>query len=144
MSMVSNTFLLFVLAVLILYYLVPAKAQWIVLLIFSYLYYVSGNARYLFYILYSTIIVYGFGLLIDHLQQKGTDQKVLKRIVSLGLFCNLGMLGIVKYSGFFADSEFSFQMGYPGHGCYFPIGHFVLYVSIIGLPVGCLLEKYRS
>ena len=104
MSMVSNTFLLFVLAVLILYYLVPAKAQWIVLLIFSYLYYVSGNARYLFYILYSTIIVYGFGLLIDHLQQKGTDQKVLKRIVSLGLFCNLGMLGIVKYSGFFADS----------------------------------------
>ena len=53
MSMVSNTFLLFVLAVLILYYLVPAKAQWIVLLIFSYLYYVSGNARYLFYILFN-------------------------------------------------------------------------------------------
>ena len=123
MSMVSNTFLLFVLAVLILYYLVPAKAQWIVLLIFSYLYYVSGNARYLFYILYSTIIVYGFGLLIDHLQQKGTDQKVLKRIVILGLFCNLGMLGIVKYSGFFADSLNSlFKWDIPGMAVIFPLG----------------------
>ena len=123
MSMVSNTFLLFVLAVLILYYLVPAKAQWIVLLIFSYLYYVSGNARYLFYILYSTIIVYGFGLLIDHLQQKGTDQKVLKRIVGLGLFCNLGMLGIVKYSGFFADSMNSlFKWDIPGMAVIFPLG----------------------
>ena len=123
MSLVSNTFLLFVLAAVILYYLVPARAQWIVLLAFSYLYYVSGNARYLFYILYSTVVVYAFGLLIDHLQQKESSPKLLKRIVALGLVCNLGMLGIVKYSNFFVDSLNSlFRWEIPGMAVIFPLG----------------------
>ena len=36
MSLVSNTFLIFVLLALIVYYIVPKRFQWIVLLLFSY------------------------------------------------------------------------------------------------------------
>lgn len=101
MSLVSNSFLLFVTAACLLYYLAPKKLQWIVLLLFSYLYYLSGNSKYLFFILYSTCVTYAFGLAIDHMRQAGKDKKKLRTMVILGLICNLGMLGLVKYTNFF-------------------------------------------
>ncbi len=104
MSLVSNQFVLLVTAAFLLYYLVPKKAQWIVLLSFSYIYYLSGNARYLFFILFSTCITYVFGILIERMTEAGADKKTLKMIVTLGLICNLGMLGIVKYTNFFIDN----------------------------------------
>lgn len=104
MSLVSNGFLIFVAASVILYYIVPKKMQWIVLLVFSYMYYLSGNAKYLFFIVFSTLVTYGFALAIDTLQQKGAEQKVLRRLVALGMVCNLGMLGVVKYTGFFVEN----------------------------------------
>lgn len=104
MSLVSNTFVLFVTAAFILYYIVPKKAQWVVLLVFSYLYYLSGNAKYLFFILFSTCVTYGFGLLIDRAQAQEKSKKTLKIMVAAGLLCNLGMLGIVKYTNFFIDN----------------------------------------
>ena len=70
MSLVSNTFLIFVTVSLILYYLVPKKGQWIALLLFSYVYYLWGGAKYLVYILFSTLVTYGFALLIDSLKEK--------------------------------------------------------------------------
>ncbi len=53
MSLVSNLFLLFVAASILIYYIVPRKSQWIVLLIFSYLYYIAGGPRYVVFILFS-------------------------------------------------------------------------------------------
>ena len=98
MSLVSNTFLLFVLLALIVYYIVPARFQWIVLLLFSYVYYMWGGPKYVFYILFSTVAVYSFGRLITHLEETGASKKTLKLTVAAGLIVNLGMLGIVKYS----------------------------------------------
>ena len=45
MSLVSNLFLLFVAASILIYYIVPRKSQWIVLLIFSYLYYIAQHHK---------------------------------------------------------------------------------------------------
>ncbi len=42
MSLISMEFLLFVLAAVTGYYLIPRRFQWIWLLAFSYIYYVSG------------------------------------------------------------------------------------------------------
>ena len=41
MSLVSNLFLLFVAVSVLVYYIVPHKFQWLVLLCFSYIYYLS-------------------------------------------------------------------------------------------------------
>ena len=45
MSLVSNLFILFVAASVLIYYLVPRRFQWIVLLAFSYIYYIAGGPR---------------------------------------------------------------------------------------------------
>ena len=76
----------------------------IILLIFSYIYYLAGGVRYLFFILYSTIVVYLFGLAIDRMQQKNTEAKVQKRVITFGVLLSFLMLGIVKYAGFFVDT----------------------------------------
>ena len=79
-SLVSNIFLIFVIFSVITYYVVPAKIKWVTLLIFSYIYYLAGGVRYLFFILYSTVVVYLFGLWIDNLQQKEKASKVQNRV----------------------------------------------------------------
>lgn len=104
MSLVSSAFVLLTLAAVVLYYLVPGKFRWIILLLSSYLYYLSGDARCFLFILYSTIVTYLFARWIDSLQEKEASAKLLKRIVGLGLVLNIGMLGVVKYSGFVIEN----------------------------------------
>lgn len=104
MSLVSNAFVIFVAAALLLYYLVPKKIQWVVLLVFSYVYYLSGGARYLFFLIFSTCITYVFARIVEKLQSNKEWAGKRKAAVVLGLICNLGMLGIVKYANFFVDN----------------------------------------
>ena len=70
MSLVSNLFLLFVAASILIYYIVPRKSQWIVLLIFSYLYYIAGGPRYVVFILFSTLVTWLMALLIEKAEGK--------------------------------------------------------------------------
>lgn len=104
MSLVSNLFLLLIAAALLVYYLVPDRFKWMVLLLFSYLYYIAGGVRYVLFILYSTIVIYLFARLIEKKREGGASQKVLKRLAAAGLICNLGMLGAVKYTAFFVEN----------------------------------------
>ena len=123
MSLISNMFLLFVVTAVLFYYIVPKKLQWIVLLIFSYLYYVSGNAKYLVYILFSTCVTYLFGRWIDSCYKQGRSIKSAKKIVALGLVLNLGMLGMVKYTNFFvATLNLFFRMNIDFFDILFPLG----------------------
>ena len=103
MSLVSNTFILFVAATILVYYLVPGKLQWIVLLVFSYLYYIAGGVQYLLFLLFSTAVTYGGALLISRLRADGKE-KTAKRILLLALLLNLGMLGVLKYSDFVIEN----------------------------------------
>ena len=104
MSLVSNAFFLFTLAAVLAYYLVPARVKWIVLLLFSCLYYLSGNARYFLFLLYSVCVTWLSALWISRLQEKDAPTNVQKLVLTAGLICNLGMLGVVKYAGFIADN----------------------------------------
>lgn len=116
MSLVSNAFVLFTAAALILYYLVPARAQWVVLLVFSYIYYLSGNAKYLFYILFSTCVTWLFGLVIERMHEGNKEKSRIKTMVILGLLCNFGLLAFVKYTNFFVvnlNSLFHLEMREP-------------------------------
>lgn len=123
MSLVSNIFVLFVLAAVILYYLAPQKIRWIVLLVFSYLYYLSGNAKYVFFILFSTVVTYGFALLIGQMREKGASAGKMRGAVTAGILLNLGMLGAVKYTGFFVENiNLLFHMDLKGLEILFPLG----------------------
>ena len=78
MSLVSNLFLLFVVASVLVYYIVPHKWQWLVLLVFSYIYYIAGGLRFVVFILFSTIVTWLAALMIEKMETKG-NQDVYKR-----------------------------------------------------------------
>ncbi|MBQ8086714.1 MAG: MBOAT family protein [Lachnospiraceae bacterium] len=139
MSLISNVFIIFVLAAVLCYYLAPMKIRWVILLIFSYIYYLAGGVRYLFFIIYSTIVVFLFGLAIDRLQKKNASAKVLKRVITVGVILSFLLLGIVKYLGFFTNMlNNTFGTNIPGFAILFPLGiSFYTFQS-----VGYLLDVY--
>lgn len=61
----SYSFLLFFPLAAIIYFLIPRKIQHIWLLAASYFFYMCWDARYVFLLLFSTIITYISGLLIN-------------------------------------------------------------------------------
>lgn len=138
MSLVSNLFLLFVAASVLVYYIVPHKFQWIVLLVFSYIYYIAGGPRYVVFILFSTLVTWLMALLIEKTEEKG-KHKSAKRLLILGLVLNFGMLGIVKYTNFAVENiNALFHLNLKGMALLLPLGiSFYIFQSS-----GYLLDVY--
>ena len=139
MSLISNAFIIFVIAAVVCYYLTPERIRWVILLIFSYIYYLAGGVRYLFFILYSTTVVYFFGIAIDRLQKKNASARVQKRVITIGVTLSFLLLCIVKYLRFFTDIlNMAFGVNIPGFAILFPLGiSFYTFQS-----VGYLLDVY--
>lgn len=97
----SFEFVLFLITVYFLYWFVFNKnlrIQNVLLLACSYLFYGFWDWRFLFLLLLSTLIDYGFGLLIH----KSENRK--KFYLWLSIFNNLIVLGFFKYYNFFAGN----------------------------------------
>ncbi len=144
MSLVSNLFLLFVVASVLVYYIVPHKWQWRGLLVFSYIYYIAGGLRFVVFILFSTIVTWLAALMIEKMETKG-NHKAARNILILGLILNFGMLGVVKYTNFAIENlNALFHMNLRGMAILLPLGISFLYFPVIRLSSGCLLETLRS
>jgi len=83
-----------------LYYALPQKFRWILLLIASYYFYMSWKAEYIILIVASTLVDFGAGLAIENADSKKRKQLWL----FLSLFVNLGLLFTFKYWDFFNES----------------------------------------
>ncbi|WP_270498846.1 MBOAT family O-acyltransferase [Blautia intestinalis] len=122
MSLVSNLFLLFVLASVLVYYIVPHKWQWLALLVFSYIYYIAGGLRFVVFILFSTIVTWLAALMIEKVETKG-NHKAARKILIFGLILNFGMLGGVKYTNFAIENlNALFHMNLRGMAILLPLG----------------------
>lgn len=96
----SFHFLMFFPIVVGLYYALPQKFRWILLLIASYYFYMSWKAEYIILIVASTLVDFGAGLAIEN-----ADSKKRKKLwLFLSLFVNLGLLFTFKYWDFFNES----------------------------------------
>ncbi len=73
-----------------------ATARTTLLLIASYLFYMSWNAVFLLLIIASTLVDYGVGLALGKTEREG----LRRALVALSLLVNLGMLGLFKYADF--------------------------------------------
>ncbi len=93
----SIDFIIFFPIVVLMYYIIPKKMRYIWLLIASYYFYMSWNAKYAVLILFSTAVTYASGILLG--KAKTTIQK--KWIVAFSFVMNLGVLGFFKYFDFF-------------------------------------------
>ena len=86
---------------LICYFISPKlKIKNIVLTVFSLIFYAWGDVRALFLIIAYAILNFSLGRGIEHFRGK----KGAKVLVTLGLFIDLGMLIVLKYTGFVYDN----------------------------------------
>ena len=98
MSLVSFQFILFISVGCIIFYLVPKKTQWLVLLILSYLFYLCGGMGMVGYILVTTVTVWMTAILLENSDKsmkarikQGADI-LTKEAVCLKASCGAGHL----------------------------------------------------
>ncbi len=92
--------------VLALYFVIPKKARTVWLLLASYYFYMSWNAKYAVLIGFSTLLTYGSGILMDGLaDRKVRDVQGRKKLIlAVCILLNLGILAVFKYGNFTIES----------------------------------------
>lgn len=70
MSFINIDYFVFIAIGVILYYALPKRCQWVVLLAMSYVYYLSFNVKAVVFILFTTIVVYLAARLMDSMEAK--------------------------------------------------------------------------
>ena len=100
----SAVFLLVYLpAVLLLYYVLPDRARNPLLLAVSLVFYAWGEPVYILIMLFSTVFDYCNGLMLEKLDKAGRPEW-RRWVLLLSLTGNLGMLGFFKYTDFLISS----------------------------------------
>ena len=102
MIFTSIVFALFFLIVVILFYLVPGKYQWIWLLVSSIFFYVYSIPSYILVAASIILITYYAGIKIE----KATTQKKATRFYLAALILNTSVLVFFKYANFFTSIVF--------------------------------------
>ncbi len=105
MQFTAFSYILFLPCVCFLYYLLPHRFRWALLLLASYFFYVCWNVKYALLMLLSTAVTFAAGVLMDKAGRFGEKaSRVKKFLVSLSIGVNLTILILFKYYGFFLDS----------------------------------------
>lgn len=97
MSFISISYLLFFPLVTLVYYLLPHKLRWLLLLAGSYFFYMSWNQKYALLMMLSTVITFASGILIE---KSGSNKGQKKICLWLSLLSNLSILVFFKYFNF--------------------------------------------
>src|SRR5438046_1176936 len=100
MSFVSPEFAIFFAVIACLFFLIPHRLRWVLLLGASYIFYMSWNVLFILALLVSTLCNYFTGIAISRAE---TDRR-RNRLLALGIVANLLILGIFKYANFFNQS----------------------------------------
>ncbi|MDO4177435.1 MAG: MBOAT family protein, partial [Bacillota bacterium] len=159
MSFTSFAFLIFVAITVILYYLVPKKYRWVVLLAASYFYYLEASAKSFVFILCTTIITFFAARLIEKAEMthkdylaankgqltleqkkasKETAGKTKKKWLIISLVIDFGILICLKY--------FRYYLGALGIGIFASSGVLIpLGISFYTFQsAGYLFDVYRG
>jgi alginate O-acetyltransferase complex protein AlgI len=100
MSPVSLIYVLLLPLAVLLYYVIPSKGRWIVLLGLSLLFYISWSYLYAILLLGVAGFVYGIGLAIDALEKRG-KKKGSTAVFVIALIGILALLFVFKYLDLF-------------------------------------------
>lgn len=123
MLLVSYEFAAFLILLLVIYYLIPVRFGWMLLLAASYLFYLTGGMFYVLYPLITTVTTWFLARRIgaitreskafikaqgmDRAQKKEYSRQVKKRqcrLMQLGLVLNFGILAVLKYANFVLEN----------------------------------------
>lgn len=136
----SQEFLIFLPIVVLVYYCIPDRVKHLWLLVCSYYFYMCWNAKYALLLLFSTVVTYASGLLLELVKTKlpeGSRKiRCKKTVVSLSFILNLAVLFFFKYSNFAAGIVL-------GLFSYFQIGIQIPKFDIL-LPVGISFYTFQA
>jgi D-alanyl-lipoteichoic acid acyltransferase DltB (MBOAT superfamily) len=121
----SFEYLLFLPLVVALYFTIPVKWRWLLLLVASYFFYMCWKAEYAILILFTTLVDYFVALKMG----KEPFRKKKKRWLVLSIIVNLGMLAGFKYLNFFSESV-NDLLQVTNSGYSFPLYRILLPVGI--------------
>jgi alginate O-acetyltransferase complex protein AlgI len=108
----SRAFFIFLPVVLVLYHLLPGRShKYRFLLIASWLFYMSWNPWFIWVILFTSIVDYAAGILIE----SSPTQARKRGWLLMSLVVNLGFLAVFKYTGFLLDNSLGLArwLGWP-------------------------------
>ena len=96
----SFEYCVFFLSVVFLYYALPARFRWILLLFSSYYFYSFWKPEYLYLLIIQTLVAYVVGIILSQLSSN------TRRLACLliGLIINFGILFYYKYFNFFSET----------------------------------------
>ncbi len=95
----SIEFLIFFPVVTILYFLLPHKIRWFLLLVSSCLFYMAFVPKYILILGFTIIIDYFAGIMID--KMKGNNKRIF---LIISILANVGILFVFKYFNFFNEN----------------------------------------
>ncbi|MCE5257640.1 MAG: MBOAT family protein [Chloroflexi bacterium] len=167
MPFTSFAFILFLAIVVTVYYVTPKRWQWVILLVASYVFYLFAGARFVPYLVFTTLTTYGAAIRLDRINKQYNaqlqspahelpreDRKVLKiaaerrkkRVLTLVLLLNFGLLAFVKYFNFIGDNinallaDLGAGAAAPQLGLLLPLGiSFYTFQSM-----GYIIDVYRG
>ncbi|MCR5474101.1 MAG: MBOAT family protein, partial [Lachnospiraceae bacterium] len=158
MSFISIDFALFVTLALILYYILPKKCQWIVLLVASYAFYAQSGSGDLVYIIITTVTTFICAAFIekktgdqnryltdnkesltkeDKKTYKAGVKKQQRRILLAGLFINFGILIYLKYANISIAYFNLYRLKWTGNT------DFVPFIRVL-LPLGISFYTFQT
>ena len=156
MSFISLKFAAFVIGVLLVYYLVPKKVQWFVLLCASYFFYFATGFGNGFYIVFTTVSTFLCAIFIsdrhkrqkeyiqehkEHLtkdEKKEYKAKVKRRqraVLALCLLVNFGILAFLKYNKLVISNINLFRLTFYGE---------TDFIDFFLLPLGISFYTFQS
>lgn len=101
----SLQFLIFFPIVVLVYFIIPQKVKNLWLLLASYYFYMSWNAKYAILIFTSTVITFFSGIIMEKIKKSddSSEGKIRKEklCIAASFVLNLGILGYFKYTNFF-------------------------------------------
>ncbi|MBR2779292.1 MAG: MBOAT family protein [Firmicutes bacterium] len=150
MSLVSIMFSVFVTVALLLYYLLPRKAQSAVLFGMSVLFYLSYGIQPVLFLVFAVGVTYTAAVRMGALYEAAGNEedrraamasakKSSRRILIIAMLLNFGMLAFLKYTNFFIDNiNGVLSAGLPHLKLLLPLG--ISYYTFQS--VGYLLDVY--
>ncbi len=146
MTFNSLIYLIFLPVMVGIYYSLPGRFRWILLLAGSYFFYMWWNPAYIFLILASTFIDYFAGRLME----KTPERRNKKKYMILSLITNLGLLFSFKYYGFFTASIgklaglAGFEAAFPHLDVLLPVGISFYTFQTLSYTIDIYLGKIKA
>ena len=121
MSVVTYTFIVFLLCTIVLYYIVPKKIQWVILLLASLVFYGYAGIEYLFLVIATAVVVYLFSL---RLQKSLDEQEELAKDPAFAFICYIDANYVAKSTiqGIAPDTV----MGHHGVGIFWNVADWTI------------------